>query len=469
MCDVIPMKQFALACLFIIVSNSAMAQFTWVNKNPFPDSARVNAGCFTINGKGYIVGGLVSVSPPTYTSQVWEYDPATDGWTRKTNFPYPSFLGGECSVVNGKAYKIGANTTSGYYYSNTYEYDPTNDSWTQKASFPEDGIGGNFQFVLNNKIYVGASARNSNVHGVVTSYAYDTDSDTWSRIADFPGSPRITVTGFAIDSFGYAGLGGDGNNNFFSDFFKYNPYNNTWSKIDSYPGKARAAIPVQFVLNGKAYVGAGSSTISNTTAAYQLGDLYEYDPAQNKWTPVPGIPGPPRDHPAVLSFDNGTYVVGGYNSDGNLLFNDASEFTLCGNVIDTVNITISDTNQVRINDTLFVQLYDTTRISVTETDTLIIKANLTGVSSLNNSITVKVFPNPAKNHLQVFIDNGGYASMNGYFIKITNLLSQNVFVSPVNQQQFDIDIGAWGGAGTYALYIVDPQLNVVATKMIIIQ
>lgn len=63
------MKQFAFLLFYFTICYSATAQFTWVNKNPFPDSARFGSGSFTLNGKGYVVGGVTSLSPVTYSAQ----------------------------------------------------------------------------------------------------------------------------------------------------------------------------------------------------------------------------------------------------------------------------------------------------------------------------------------------------------------------------------------------------------------
>ncbi len=110
-------------------------------------------------------------------------------------------------------------------------------------------------------------------------------------------------------------------------------------------------------------------------------------------------------------------------------------------------------------------VYDTVYISVT--DTLIIDAQLTGISPPNNINTLKVYPNPTKTH--IFIDSGNLTTMNGYSVRIENTLGQTVFTSSINQQQFYIDLSSWSGNGTYFVYIIDPSLNYVSVKKIIIQ
>ena len=133
-----------------------------------------------------------------------------------------------------------------------------------------------------------------------------------------------------------------------------------------------------------------------------------------------------------------------------------------GECIDTSNvatINITDTCIVTINDTI------TTLISVT--DTLVINTLITGLTPPNNSTTIKVFPNPANNHIT--IDFGNFASMNGYTLKITNSIGQTVFTTPVNQQSSYVDLSTWGGNGIYFVQIIDSQNNTIENRKIVLQ
>ena len=133
-----------------------------------------------------------------------------------------------------------------------------------------------------------------------------------------------------------------------------------------------------------------------------------------------------------------------------------------GNCVDTSNIAtinITDTCIVTINDTI------TTLISVT--DTLIINATVTGLTPPNNLNTIKVFPNPANDHIT--INYGNFASMSGYTLKITNNLGQVVFTSPINQQSSYIDLSTWTGNGIYFVQLIDLQNNTIENRKIVIQ
>ena len=136
--------------------------------------------------------------------------------------------------------------------------------------------------------------------------------------------------------------------------------------------------------------------------------------------------------------------------------------TTSGTCIDTSNIAtinITDTCIVTINDTI------TTLISVT--DTLIINTTVTGLTPPNNLNTIKVFPNPANDHIT--INYGNFASMSGYTLKITNNLGQVVFTTPINQQSSYIDLSTWTGNGIYFVQIIDNLNNTVENRKIVLQ
>jgi hypothetical protein len=105
-------------------------------------------------------------------------------------------------------------------------------------------------------------------------------------------------------------------------------------------------------------------------------------------------------------------------------------------------------------------------IPCSTTDTLIINTPLTGINPPNNTNTIEVYPNPASDH--ILINTGDYSTMNGYTIKIINVLSQVVFQNLVNQQLFNISLSGWSH-GTYLLEILDGSNAVIETKTIILQ
>ena len=104
---------------------------------------------------------------------------------------------------------------------------------------------------------------------------------------------------------------------------------------------------------------------------------------------------------------------------------------------------------------------------VTVTDTLVINATLTGIQAPNNTNTIKVYPNPANDHIT--IDYGNYANMSGYTLKITNTLGATVFTTTINQQTSYVDLNGWSGNGIYFVHLIDAQSQTLDIRKIVIQ
>lgn len=104
---------------------------------------------------------------------------------------------------------------------------------------------------------------------------------------------------------------------------------------------------------------------------------------------------------------------------------------------------------------------------VTVTDTLVINANITGFNPIAYQNTIKIYPNPARDHIT--IDNGDITTLAGYKLKIMNSAGQQVFQSSINQQQFYIDLRTWTGTGLYFVHVIDGAGNTIDIKKIVLQ
>ncbi len=82
--------------------------------------ARQNAVAFSVNGKGYLVGG----SSSSLVNNVWEYNPGTDLWEEKTAFEGST----RTEAVGWGSGNYGYVTTgrsSSYYLGDIWRFDPT--------------------------------------------------------------------------------------------------------------------------------------------------------------------------------------------------------------------------------------------------------------------------------------------------------------------------------------------------------
>ena len=155
---------------------------TWTYKKPMP-TPRGRFGIAVYKNKIYCIGGDVAggyFSNDSITVVNEVYDPATDTWETKT--PIPTLRRGVgANVVNGKIYLIGGivpydPSSTGFSHLSLNEvYDPETDSWSTRAEMPTAVISSR-SAVIDSKIYIITGGSNQ---------IYDAGTDTWSS-----GTPR---------------------------------------------------------------------------------------------------------------------------------------------------------------------------------------------------------------------------------------------------------------------------------------
>ncbi len=269
------------ACSFVlgdsayVATGSGLADFykydiyadTWTQLPDFPGGGRNFAIGFAINGKGYISCGFNGSSA---NMEIWEFDPASGGWTQKTSGPAIGRVHPAFSVVGDRVY-IGQGQQDGNFadLDDWYEYNATTDTWTQKTDFMSlrhHGAGA----TVGNVIYVGTGHHLDTMHD--DWYAYNADTDSWEVKSDFTGAGRSA--GNAVARLGKVYyLAGEDEINFarFDDFREYDPVTDSWSTLTSFPADGRWA-PFMFVHNDTIYAGAGEDNQLNVR-----NDLWRYD------------------------------------------------------------------------------------------------------------------------------------------------------------------------------------------------
>jgi hypothetical protein len=187
-----------------------------------------------------------------------------------------------------------------------------------------------------------------------------------------------------------------------------------------------------------------NATLSVSTALQNI--QWQSNPSNIGWVNL-------TDNTNYNGVNNDTLVVSNLQLTNH---NQPFRVLACG---DTSNIAT-----IQIADTCITTVYDT--LLTTVTDTLIINTTL-GLPAPNNENTILIYPNPASDHIT--IDNGNFAAMAGYSIKIENNAGQQVFQSAINQQQFYVDLSTWTGNGLYFVHLIDPQNNTVTVRKIVLQ
>jgi hypothetical protein len=132
-------------------------------------------------------------------------------------------------------------------------------------------------------------------------------------------------------------------------------------------------------------------------------------------------------------------------------------------IYDTTYMTIQDTITTEIMDTIFVTVYNIIAV----TDTLIIDAVLTDINPPDNINTLKIYPNPAKDH--IFINTGDYTRMNGYQLKIINQLGSTVFETNIEEPLYEVNLSTWTSIGLYYVQVIDSRGIIIDIRKIILQ
>jgi N-acetylneuraminic acid mutarotase len=289
--------------LLLSFSAGCYAQGKWVKLAPFPEPAEELLGA-AANGKMYVFCGLAPGWKPL--ALVYEYDPATDKWTKKNPMPLASHHV-SFTEHKGKIYAFGGFTLpqSGppawVPVDNAWEYDPANDRWRALAPLPTKR-GSPVAVSVGDRIYVigGAVAGpgQASVHparphtSVGTVEEYDPASNTWRQRASMP-TPRNHMVGGAISGKIYVASGRvgaafiSGGSSNVGVIEAYDPATDSWSQ-----GLARMADPrsaaAAGVHDGKLYVTGGEYQTPGMMATFR--SLEAYDPVANAWQSLRPMP-----------------------------------------------------------------------------------------------------------------------------------------------------------------------------------
>jgi N-acetylneuraminic acid mutarotase len=247
---------------------------TWTRQADFPGDAGGYVGGFSIGTKGYITT-INTWNEGYLTNELWEYDPATNIWTQKASIPTTPARGSAVVFSIGMKGYIAIGQKEQYnglameYYNDFWEWDQATNVWAKKADFPGNARSAAAGFSIGNKGYIGTGWNGT--YSSAEFWEWDQATNVWVRKADFAGGPRSSAFGFSIGSKGYIGTGGNGTS-FTKDIWEWNQAADTWTRVADYAGGPRGGAFAVSVGN-RAYIGTGSD---NETA--YLRDFWEYDP-----------------------------------------------------------------------------------------------------------------------------------------------------------------------------------------------
>ena len=174
---------------------------------------------------------------------------------------------------------------------------------------------------------------------------------------------------------------------------------------------------------------------------------------------------------AVYQWQSNPCNIGWQNIPDNSTYSGATTSTLSINNIQLSNylqpfrVIITKGTETNTSNVALLRITDTCFVSVT--DTLIIQSTLVTLTPPNNINVIKVFPNPAKDHMTINFEN--YLAMSGYTLKINNSLGLPVFSTLINQQSNYIDLSNWSGSGLYFIQLIDNSGKCIEIRKIVLR
>lgn len=267
----------------------------WDRMPDLPGVARGNAVAFVLNGKAYV--GTGTSGGVNGLRDFYMYDPSSTvngTWTRVADLDSTRY-GAVAFIVEGRAFVgTGACSKSGKGTSDFWEYDQASDAWTKRPDFIGQPRMNAFVVTINDKAYVGGGMTADKTQDPVPhaeQYPRDfyvfviddlTKASPWFQlnVTVFNGAPvsNSSSATFSIGNFGYIVDGSPEPNAVSGANWQYDPLDNYWTPYFSYvfndpiAGLARHGA-VGFTIGDYGYVACGGG--SGLSA---LDDVWKFDP-----------------------------------------------------------------------------------------------------------------------------------------------------------------------------------------------
>lgn len=315
---------YILLLLFIALqgcndaAKSPYPDVEWTKKRNIPLRGLSSSTVACVGEKAYVLFGRTSSDSGSYgehTNACWEYNAANDEWTKKTACPGVPRVNAVSVSLNGKIYAglgfHGTKYDENSYLGDFWMYDPQTDSWERKADYPSFSTDDCIGFAYENKIYIGIGFHGTSFGRLIIRYYPETD--TWEQMNEFPGYPRATGVGCAGEEHIYMGTGYTTTN--LNDWWEYLPVSDSWKKRKEMPDNGRisgAALSV----NNRYFVSTGRYFAGTLTGGHLKSDIIEYDAVRNVWYKRGNIPTEGRENAIAFTINGKGYIGLGEGESG---------------------------------------------------------------------------------------------------------------------------------------------------------
>ena len=129
-------------------------------------------------------------------------------------------------AVDEKGY-LGTGYDGTNYLNDFWEFNPTTNTWAQKADFPGSGRYGAVAFGVNGKAYIGCGYDGNYLKDF---YAFNPVANSWTQTISIGGTKRQGATSFVINGIAYVCCG-QNNGEYVDDFWKFDPSTESWTQL----------------------------------------------------------------------------------------------------------------------------------------------------------------------------------------------------------------------------------------------
>ena len=281
-----------LLCAWVLSSCAAKPDIELPVHNcaTMPSGGRACATCFVYDGQAYFFAGRDTAE--TYHNDLWRYNPSTDKWEDLGTTPLSPRVNAAACVYDDKVY-IGLGFCGKYsrdtsYLRDWWEYNPLTNDWTRRADYPNYYTDRATAFTGDGELYVG--------YGFCWNYRrdmfrYTIADNRWDSI-----DVGVSFHGYPTRSFGGTGCTCQGRHfmgtgyyreslNWWAEFIP----EGRWEKRKAVPGRART-IAASAATGSYVYVCGGLHYGGANTDGEVLQDVQRYNPQTDQWQWVAVMP-----------------------------------------------------------------------------------------------------------------------------------------------------------------------------------
>ena len=294
---------------FLVIHNhSLLALDMWEQRADFGGVGRHRGTGIGANNRAYAgLGHQNGNGIDIWFSDWWEYDPATNSWTQKSDYPGNNGLGEE----NAVAVTLGNIIYAGLGQHDPdafYKFDPLTNLWTTITSPPASMFWNTAPFSIGNIGYF--PTLNSSLF-----YSFDPSTNQWTQKANLPFNTIYGIPSFAIGDKGYIKNG--------ANFYCYDPTTNAWSPKAPFPGLYPNR-PIGVAQTNYGFFIGGFQGNPLTLPWDWSNEVWRYDPTNDSWLRMPDFPGTTRRWTVAMNVNDHVYYGLGTNGTN---FNDIWEFS----------------------------------------------------------------------------------------------------------------------------------------------